>query len=120
MPSQLNPKPIKRTELSSVRKPIELKRTPINKVSDKRAKELRTYAKLCSEFKKANPECQAKLEGCTWRTTDLHHMKGRENEMLNKVKYYLAVCRNCHDIIGAQHTRAKQLGLSIDRTFPEL
>jgi hypothetical protein len=119
MPSQLNPKPIKRVDRSSIKQSIPVKRTPVKKVADRRAKELRIYAKLCPEFKKANPECQARLEGCTWRTTDVHHKKGKENELLNKVEYFLPVCRNCHDIIGSQHTRAKKLGLSIDRTLPE-
>lgn len=115
MPSQINPKPIKRKELTTDRKMTSVKRAPIKKVADKRAKELREYAKICGPFKLDNPFCHARVKGCTHRTTDIHHMKGRENSMLLKVEYFLPVCRNCHDWIGDNHTLAKEMGFSINR-----
>ncbi|RAJ28896.1 hypothetical protein [Pedobacter cryoconitis] len=114
MPSQLNPKPIARKQMAAV---AAVKRPAIKLVSDRRAKELRVYAKICPAFKKANPECQAKLPGCTVMTTDVHHKWGKENERLNMVEHFLAVCRHCHDVIGGNHTMAKEKGFSINRTF---
>lgn len=126
MPSQLNPKPIQRTAIKAPAKNVILLggtwqpvKTAIKKVSDRRAAELRIYAKLCPQFKKDNPVCQAKLGGCTGRTVDVHHMRGKENKRLNEVKYFLAVCRSCHDIIGDNNEMAKELGFSINRTITE-
>lgn len=124
MPSQLNPKPIARTAIKP-RKELTISlngktvgiRTAIKQVSDKRAKEQRIYAKIAPVFKLANPYCHARLSGCTTLTTEIHHIRGRENQKLNEVEYFLPVCRNCHDWIGANNTRAKELGFSINRTI---
>lgn len=113
-------RPIKRTEIKrnpepAVRPPV--KRTPIKQVSDKRKKELQQYSKLSGPFKKDNPYCHACLEGCTTHTTDIHHMKGRENKMLVNVQYFLPVCRSCHDKIEVNPAMAKERGFSINRTI---
>lgn len=71
---------------------------PIKKVSEKRAKGLKTYKVLRDAFLSTHYYCQAKLEGCTYRAVDVHHGGGRENEKLNDVSKFIAVCRNCHKI----------------------
>lgn len=90
---------------------------PIAKKSKKREVLDRTkYAPKATAFKKANPECQAMIEGCTKVTQHVHHMKGRNNEAdLLDEKYWLAVCFNCHNLIEANPEWAKQNGFSKSR-----
>lgn len=114
MPSQLIPKPLVRK--SSMIINDSPKRVPVNKVSAKRAIELRAYAKIAPAFKLANPDCNARLSGCTGITTDIHHQKGRENWRLNDVRYFLPVCRNCHSIIEIDTVMAWKMGFSFPRT----
>lgn len=93
-----------------------VKRKPIPKVSKKRRKELDSYRVDAKEFLRLNKVCFAKLEGCTKRSTDLHHLAGR-GILLNVKKYWRAVCRNCHSIIHdvLSVDEAVLLGLRIKR-----
>lgn len=115
MPSQLNPKPIKRTEIKKSVTISTMLRKPIKKESTKRAKENREYNKLALSFKLDNPFCHAGLSGCTTMTTEVHHTKGRTGSLLTNVMYFLAVCRNCHDWIENNPAAAKEKGLSTSR-----
>lgn len=116
MPSQINPKPVRvKPQVYTASAPV--KRVAISKVADKRAKELRLYAKIAPVFKLANPYCHARLSGCTGKTTDIHHMCGRENWRLNDVPNFLPVCRNCHDKIEIDSAMAREKGFSIARTI---
>ncbi len=77
-----------------------LKRTPVSPISRKRARQLTQYRKRIKVWKQEHAYCEARLEGCTIRTTDVHHMRGRENEQLLNEEDWLAVCRECHTEIG--------------------
>ena len=73
----------------------------ISPVSKKRQVEMDEYSKKRKLFLIANPNCQAKLIGCSGEATDVHHLySGKDRE-----KYYLqistwkAVCRSCHNFI---------------------
>ena len=110
----------KRRKEASTKKP--LKRTPIKnkpysikKRSDKRAKQENKYNNEARKFKRDNPECQAKLIGCTFYTDDVHHMSGRDNDLLLEKEYWLPVCRSCHRWIEEHPKKSKALGLSISR-----
>jgi hypothetical protein len=92
------------------------KRIPISPTSDKREKQTRAYNVLVAIFKRDNPVCKAQLPGvCTGKTEDNHHMKGKENELLLDSRYWLPVCRACHDWIGINSQQAIEMGLSISR-----
>lgn len=97
-------------------KPPEEKRKakPINKVSKRQAVLLAEYNRKLVPFKKKNPNCKATLTGCTQKTTDVHHMKGRGKYLLD-VSTWLPTCRNCHSTIEQDPTLAKSLGLSFSR-----
>lgn len=71
------------------------------------------------EFLKANPECQASLEGCTKKATQIHHMKGRENELLNESAYWMAICFNCHRKVTEDTQMAFAKGLSIPKHYAD-
>jgi 5-methylcytosine-specific restriction endonuclease McrA len=85
----------------------------IKKKSDKRAKAEPEYNEKRKKFLKENPRCQAKLEGCTGKTNDLHHRAGREGSNYTNEKTFMAVCRNCHDkvhtVLSAKEAREKKL-----------
>ncbi len=67
-------------------------------VSKKQSAKLSVYSRLRKEFLSENDVCQARLTGCTYRATDIHHTAGR-GPSLNRVETWMGVCRNCHDII---------------------
>lgn len=73
-----------------------------------------SYAKLRDAFMYINPNCQAKLVGCTGKATDVHHKAGRNDNYL-RVGTWLAVCRTCHQWIEENPLEAKELGLSQSR-----
>ncbi|MHA4844460.1 hypothetical protein ACX0G7_09860 [Flavitalea antarctica] len=97
-------------------KPTEEKKKvkPINKVSKRQAGLLAEYNRKLIPFKKKNPTCKATLTGCSHKTTDVHHMKGRGKYLLD-VSTWLPTCRNCHCTIEQDPALAKSLGLSYSR-----
>jgi hypothetical protein len=94
------------------KKPI---RKSISRFSKKREKENRKYSTLRKRFLEEGDECEAKLPGCTFFATELHHPAGRVGKNLLEVKKCKKVCRNCHQRIELRPNEAKQLGLSESR-----
>ena len=86
----------------------------ISPVSKKRQGEMDKYSLLRDAFITAKPRCEAKLVGCTGKSTDVHHKAGR-NENHLQVGTWLAVCRTCHSWIETHPLEAKELGLSESR-----
>lgn len=87
----------------------------IRKVSKRRQRQLSQYNKRVKEWKEENPLCMAKLSGCTKHTIDCHHMKGKIELLLLDEKFWLPVCRNCHNWIERNPNDAKEKGLSLSR-----
>lgn len=74
----------------------------IKPVSDKRAGEINQYRKQRAEFLKKNPCCAIGLPGCSGcdeRFHNVHHTRGRENNLLLDEKYWINACIFCHDRI---------------------
>lgn len=104
----------------------QLKRTPIRRVSKKRAKQLREYTKLRNEFLALHPICQVWLKenGIEETTenvfllmlrnapasTEIHHMNRRNGARLNDESEWLAVCRGCHQWIHNNPRAARAAG----------
>jgi hypothetical protein len=87
----------------------------ISPVSTKRRGEMDTYSKLREAFLVVKPHCEAKLIGCTGKSTDVHHKQGRTGENYLKVGTWLSVCRICHSYIETHPEEAKELGFSESR-----
>ncbi len=83
------------------------KRARIRPVSKARAKELRQYSKVIEEFLELHPWCEA---SCSKRSTEVHHTRGRVGPLLCDVRFFMAVCRECHDWIGNNMDAARKLG----------
>lgn len=88
----------------------------IPKQSAKLKARLVEYKLVRDQYMIAHPVCEANIEGvCTYEATDNHHRKGKIGELLCDVRYFLAVCRSCHNFIENSPTLAKKMGLSLDR-----
>lgn len=88
----------------------------INKISDTHKDTLKEYRKKRAAFLKEHALCMAKLEGCTGKANQVHHMAGKASrELYLNEKLFLAVCGNCHAIVERNPAFSKQNGLSISR-----
>ena len=74
-----------------------------------------SYKKKRNLFLTENPNCQARLPGCTLKSTDVHHKKGRGKYLLD-TSTWLSCCRKCHTWIELNPLMAKELGFSLNRT----
>lgn len=97
-------------------KPLVVK-TPvrIKKASTKRIKQNSEYSQVRHDFLYSNEFCKARLPICTQWATEIHHKKGRIEELLTATEFFLPVCRRCHDWIEAHPVEAQDLGLSLSR-----
>lgn len=91
------------------------KPTKIKKVSQRRLKQNSAYTQVRQEFLLTHEFCKARLPICTMWATEVHHMKGRMEELLTDSQYFLPVCRKCHDWIENHPDEAYDLGLSLYR-----
>ncbi len=87
-----------------------MKRTPLRKVSKKRAKQNREYSKLRKEFLALRPYCDIFEPCCTRKATDIHHMKHREGNLLLDSAYWLPSCRACHRFLHDNPAYARESG----------
>lgn len=89
-------------------------RKRIAPTSDKRRMELVAYGKARRLFLKAHPVCQCcpaiRPASKANPSDDVHHTRGRQGRLLNYEPAWLAVCRPCHDWIGAHPMQARAMG----------
>jgi hypothetical protein len=86
----------------------------LNPKSAKREVLDKLYSRLRKKYLEANPYCVGRIAGCTGKSTDIHHKKGRGKHYLEQ-ETWISVCRNCHQWIENNPHDAKLLGLSISR-----
>lgn len=91
-------------------------KTEISIKSDKQKDLDKKFSKAKREYLKEHPFCEAKIDGCTKVSIDVHHKAGKASEelLLDKSKF-LSVCRHCHVVIEKNPAFAKQNGFSISR-----
>lgn len=77
----------------------------------KRARQEVEYAKLRKTFLAEHPWCQR--DG--YRSTDVHHMRGRRGALLLAVEHWAALCRPCHRLITENPALAYAEGWSQKR-----
>lgn len=91
----------------------------MRKRSKKRAAQEREYEKKRKAFLEENPLCQVRAFGCSTFSTEVHHKAGRIGNLLTDETKFLAVCRNCHQVIEMNPKMAKEKGFSISRLAVE-
>ncbi len=104
----------KRDKTKPVKKSVPIRKSvaPIKKVSTKRKDQNAQYEKLRAEYLKAHPICEV----CGGEAaTEVHHKKGRTNDLLCEVQYFLAVDRDCHRHLTEDSAFAIAQGYSINR-----
>lgn len=87
-----------------------------------RAKEERAYNKRVKQWKRENTHCKACDQLMLYRpgrpvirrTADCHHIRGRNGALLMDERYWLPVCRQCHDFITEHGKLARSLGFVQD------
>ena len=112
------------------RKPLKRSTKPLSRtarlrrVSKKRGKALREYARLRAKFLFEHPTCQviylvsgpsvktAFREECGRPSCDIHHKAGRGKNLCN-VATWMSVCRACHDLIHRDPKWARERGYLI-------
>lgn len=92
------------------KKPPVLKRTAIKKVSSKRKEQNSVYSDARQTWL-INKRCAC----CGDIATEIHHKKGRTNELLLEKKYWLPVCSGCHRLITEDSAWAIKEGYSLAR-----
>lgn len=89
-----------------------MKRTRLKSVSKKRQRQNQEYNKVRDVFLKENPKCMACVNGvCSGKATEIHHKRGRVGRLLCDARFFLAICRPCHNWIGDNGADARRLGL---------
>ena len=98
------------------KKPIAKKPQPkIKRVSDKRRKQESEYGKKRIAYLTAHQVCEVRHAGCMYEATDIHHKAGRVGDLLTDERYFLAVCRKCHNHVEEHPAWAKEKGYSLSR-----
>jgi len=84
-------------------------------VSKKRQVAMDEYSKKRNLFLITKPNCEARLQGCTGYSQDVHHKAGRVGDNYLNMSTWLATCRSCHHIIEMSPEMSKELGFSKSR-----
>jgi len=94
-----------------------MKRSPLRRISKKRAKQSAEYLRLRMNFMFSRPFCEAWCLGKRAEAHHIHHVKGRIGKMLCAVEHWLPVCAECHDKIHVHNVKeAREKGfLKYDR-----
>ena len=71
------------------------------------------YFKVRKMFMAEHKICQVKVEGCTRVSMECHQATGRNGQRTTWVKYFVAVCRNCHNWIHNNPIEAEAKGFWI-------
>lgn len=110
--------PIKRSQKPLKRTAIKKSTKPINKVSKPQAVKNRKFAAAKKIFLAKNEECVMKVvPECTFFATEVHHGAGKASEeLLLDTRYFVPGCSACHRWVEVNPIKAKELGLSFDRT----
>ncbi len=96
----------------------EKTRKRIEHFSEKTSAKNKIYAIYRKIFLSLFKVCGVGLPGCTRVACEVHHRRGR-GRLLLIIKYYLGVCRSCHDKIGVESKDAISNGWSVSRHMVE-
>jgi hypothetical protein len=89
---------------------MSLKRTPLRRISDKRAVELRIYSTKRKAYLAKNAICEC----CYVRPAqDIHHRAKRTGGNYLNEETWMGVCRHCHEWIHNHATIARAQGYLI-------
>ena len=70
---------------------------------------VRGYRKLAEQYIAHARTCQR--AGCGRPARDIHHTRGRAGSLLSDWRYWMALCRPCHDWVAEHPVDARSEGL---------
>lgn len=88
-----------------------MKKTPLKRMSQKREADYKAYLKERDEFLAKNKFCEMLGIGCSIKSQDLHHMKGRTGKLLRDKMWWFPICSRCHRWIHDNMKEARRRGL---------
>lgn len=94
---------------------LEMKRSPIRRVSKKRRKLNEVYNEKAKEYLEEHIVREVCLQV---EATQIHH-KARRLHYLCETRYFLAVCYGCHRWIEDHPAAAMKAGWTLDKFNPE-
>lgn len=83
---------------------------PVKKITEKRAKQNREYLEMREQFLEQYPMCQ--IKDCTRKSTQIHHIQGRANDLLTNPENFLAICSTHHTHFTTNSAEAIKEGYS--------
>ena len=92
--------------------PARSPRRWVRRASKQQAKKYQTYRRDRDQFLAAHPTCH--VPGCGKGPTELHHMRGRRHLLLAK-EYWVALCREHHEMCTSSPVQARTLGIVCGR-----
>lgn len=107
-------------------KPLKRSTKRIPRARPERARERSQYNRKARAYKRKNPWCVAciTLWPVPWIgsdvircTDDVHHKMGCEGDLLLDERYWMPVCRWCHDWIEDHGREARDLGFVLDKDY---
>ena len=101
-----------------------MKKTPLKRKTPFRRRvkpEQAKYLKRRQVYLQEHPKCLSyqypipneMAMGCTDASQDIHH-RAKRGRLLNDERFWLPVCRACHDYIEDHKKMAREIGLLID------
>lgn len=92
------------------------KRQRIAKQSDEGKERQLTYLAIRTLYLAQFPNCAVcEDDGKEVKATDIHHRKGRLSDLLYDPRFFIGVCRNCHQWIEENPVDAIEAGWSLSR-----
>ncbi len=95
-----------------------MRKTPLRKVSKKKATEQAIYRQLKNEALSSQPLCEFPTlysngyePGCVNRATQVHHAKGQQGALLNDKRYWWLLCMEHHRWVEDHKNEARKMGL---------
>lgn len=84
----------------------------LNPMSPKRRKQAKARRELVAKVLSERPWCEAKMDGCTFRSEECHEVlsRARGGDFLNEDEI-LALCGSCHRRVTREPMLAHSLGL---------
>lgn len=82
----------------------------VRAISDRRAAEARIYRKRRLQFL-AGKRCAR----CGGIVSDVHHSRGRAGSLYLDDRFWIALCRACHDRVNREPNWARSVGLLCER-----
>jgi hypothetical protein len=95
-------------------KPLTRKK-PLRRASKKRAGELKVYRSLKNYILSRHPYCEMPSRtgapSCLNKATQIHHVRGRSDNLLCDITWWMAVCEDCHAYIHEHAKESRKRGL---------